>query len=333
MKVLIIIPNLCVGGAEKHVLKLIKEFNKVDNDFRLLVLSDDITLNYDFIPDDKFFVLKGSFLNKISSSRQILRDFKPDLVHSFLYKANLFSLLLFGHTHVWSIRNDKPFLKFLHLYRAFWFVFAHFFPIKLLFVSNSSYKSHSKYFFKKIDYKIIRNGINSNYNLLKKKNICKGHLNIVLVGRNTFEKNFQPLINFINEQQGLSSFCRFHFIGRGCLDLENLSENVFLYDESSSLESFYHDKDIMLINSISEGFPNVFLEALVNNIVVFSRDVSDVKLFIDDFHIYDNYYDLFYKLKLLFESNLYDYINHLPDELSYNYMINEYRKCYTNFLK
>lgn len=330
MKVLIVIPNLCVGGAEKHVLKLIGELNNENHDLRLLVLTDSITLKLDSIPSEKIFVLKGSFLFKLTQARKIIDNFKPYIVHSFLYKANIFSLFLKAKFHIWSIRNDKPFLKFSHCYRVLWFILAHFFPHKLLFVSESSYQSHSKFLFKNFNYDVIRNGIVKKPNIINLKKFKKGYLDVVLVGRNTFEKQFQPLINFINNNQHLSTYCRFHFIGRGCLELENNSNNVQLYGETNNLDNFYINKDVMIINSISEGFPNVFLEALVNNIVVLSRDVSDVKLFINDFQIYDNYLDLFVKLNMLFKGNLNDYLIDFPEDLDFYYMINKYNLCYTS---
>src|SRR5690242_18698046 len=91
MRAVLLINSLFTGGAEFSTLSLYQWLKKAGHEIRLVVLKE---ANPAYDPQDFGFdqvtVLgKTIQLSKLKSLRAIIKEFKPDLVHSVLFEANL----------------------------------------------------------------------------------------------------------------------------------------------------------------------------------------------------------------------------------------------------
>ncbi len=114
MRILHIIPTLSKGGAERLVLDIINQLNKnYTNQVRLVIFRNEIKYN---ISEIKEFILiipssvKLSLIKKwkvnVSELQYYIENFKPDIIHSHLFEAELVSRFCnypkarwFSHVH------------------------------------------------------------------------------------------------------------------------------------------------------------------------------------------------------------------------------------------
>ncbi|HHR6393512.1 TPA: glycosyltransferase [Providencia alcalifaciens] len=98
MKIALIITGLGMGGAEKQVCALADKL-AINNEVMLISLSSDNVVN---TPENKKIQLISLRMNKtpygfisaIIKARKILKKFKPDILHSHMFHANIFSRVL-----------------------------------------------------------------------------------------------------------------------------------------------------------------------------------------------------------------------------------------------
>tara|TARA_B110000027_G_C16117915_1_gene301187 strand:- start:2063 stop:3232 length:1170 start_codon:yes stop_codon:yes gene_type:complete len=108
------------------------------------------------------------------------------------------------------------------------------------------------------------------------KEFNKEKINFVTIGRLDKNKNHIALINII-EQLG-SSKVNLYILGKGDQESElikaitdkKLQEQIFLLGFKSNPEEYLRKADAFLFSSKSEGFPNVLLESLANNLPIIS---------------------------------------------------------------
>lgn len=98
MKIVLLITGLGVGGAENQVVNLADEFANRGHEVLLIAMAGSPIV----LPKNKYVQLKCLRMNKSPYKiftaylcvRNILRNFKPDIVHSHMAHANIFSRLL-----------------------------------------------------------------------------------------------------------------------------------------------------------------------------------------------------------------------------------------------
>ena len=92
-----------------------------------------------------------------------------------------------------------------------------------------------------------------------------------------------------------------NIIGDG-IDYDNIpkTNNIFLKGYISNKDIDWDNYDVLIINSLQEGFPVVALEALTAGVGVISRDVGNLKELSKIFHniwIFNTYEELIYIIK------------------------------------
>jgi glycosyltransferase involved in cell wall biosynthesis len=95
MKILHIIPSLEKGGAEKITLEICKKLSKIHK-IKLVVLSANNSLesfDFDIIHCTSFVhsSIKSKWEINLKHWNSIINEFKPDIIHSHLFKAEIFS--------------------------------------------------------------------------------------------------------------------------------------------------------------------------------------------------------------------------------------------------
>ncbi|WP_283126137.1 glycosyltransferase [Providencia stuartii] len=98
MKIALVITGLSMGGAEKQVCALADKL-AIDHDVMLISLSPDKVIN---TPRNKNIQLISlemkktpyGFIHAIIRTKKILNKFKPDIIHSHMFHANIFARVL-----------------------------------------------------------------------------------------------------------------------------------------------------------------------------------------------------------------------------------------------
>ena len=274
-KIIFLISNLNLGGAEKTVYSLYKYYKRSNNvkiicferNIRFSLNEDIISLNQKPLDkkDTSFFLLFRiiNILKKIYLVRKIFIIYRPDVIVSMTPSVNLYSIfcsLFLKNKIIISERISKNF-------------FNHSFIKKL--VINFFYKYCDKLVVQTDeilqDYKDFNTTIIPNF-VTKTKlriNYFKQRKNIISVGRLDNQKNFQFLIKAFANSLKANKDWRLLIFGEGenlkslRLMIKNykLEKNIFLKGVSQNIKKELVNASFYASTSLYEGFSNAMLEA------------------------------------------------------------------------
>lgn len=263
MKILFVIAALRNGGAER-VLQVLSNSLAKDNDISIAILEENENL-YKFDKNIKFIYLdvykSGFKLNKYIKLRNCFKEENPDIIISFIDWTNVacvisnvnlcFPLIATEHNANNYLQNS-----IFRIIRNF----AYKKVSALSVLSKKDYDYYSK-FVKNCE--VIYNPFfGENYNLEKKENI------ILSVARLEDVKGYDGYIkalSLINRE--LLGQWRIVVAGDGSqkeklIKLANdLELNIEFLGHIENVSEFYKKAKIFVLNSKSEGLPNVLIES------------------------------------------------------------------------
>ncbi|MGA4439880.1 glycosyltransferase [Psychrobacter pocilloporae] len=293
------------GGAEGALLRLINGTSKKVEHI-VYTLLDMPEYNSDFKEADiviqslNIRSLKSFAINLYKLRKEIL-EYEPDIIQSWMGHSNfLFGLLgkTWGVPVVWNIRQSRVTKKELGsknyaLMKAS-AKLSKLIPYKIINCSLKSIELHKQAGFYD-NFAYIPNGINidsSDHKLIesqKNKEFTVGH-----VGRYDPAKNHALFISSFNSFNKKHTQSRCIMAGTG-ISYENVvfkNKYAHLINASFTLLGQVHNRndlfdiykkmDCLVLSSITEGFPNVLIEAMSCGVPCISTDVGDAREIIAD---------------------------------------------------
>lgn len=289
-----------VGGAEMMLSRLIKQ---TQNEYNHVVISlmktsevyaDTLELT------SEYYALNWNGLNSFSVIRRLkklLEKITPKTVQCWMYHANVLTILstlrmqkkpniFWGiHHSLASPQEESMSTKVALLFTK---IFANK-PAGIIYCAHSSLEQHQIFGLKNPNSYVIANGVSldkfqPNYNLHEP---CV----IGFAGRYHIAKGYSYLFEAISQLKEQPII--FKIAGSGAnLDNPEIKAyfekyqldptKVLLLDQVTDMPNFYQSIDAFLMTSITEGFPNVLVEAMASGLPCISTNVGDAKYIVQE---------------------------------------------------
>ena len=291
MKILYVITGLGLGGAEKVVADLADQMNSLGHTVKISYLKGEdlvkpVSSKVEIIPLNLNSV--NDFLSASRKYKKIIKDFKPDIIHSHMVHANIFArinrigcvvprLICTAHNS-----NEGGKVRML-AYRL-----TNFLSDFNTNVSEEATKSLIyKGAFSKNNLTTVYNGID--LNKFKSKEIAKKNDEIIIVsvGRFNEQKDYPNLFRAIKilKENNFLTKVKFYIAGDGELRSEfeemikdqNISDNIILLGKRSDIPILLNQADYFVLSSKHEGLPTVVIEAMACGTFVIATDCGGSK--------------------------------------------------------
>lgn len=306
MRIIHIISSLNIGGAEQMLRRLILSESKPNADILIISLVDIGEIGL-ILQQAGFQVHAINFRKhahlplNLFKLIQTIRNFKPEIVQTWMYHADFFGGLasrIAGYRNiVWGIRStfvpsNRP--KTFMIMRLCGYL-SFLIPKKIVCVAKSAQIEHAKHGYDINKMQVIHNGYdfhsfdpNHVNNTIIRKELClaSSELLIGCVGRFHIDKGQDVFIKAV----GLLSKhtiqnVRFVLIGRKCdkynsrivdlLESLGLASNFILLGERNDIPECLAAMDIFCMPSRTEGFPNALAEAMLMALPCVATCVGD----------------------------------------------------------
>jgi glycosyltransferase involved in cell wall biosynthesis len=297
IKVLHIIPDFGVGGAEKLALDLCTFYDNDKFEISALSLFNTRETIYDIELKARGIQVKyldkkaGLDISMISKIFKFLRRTKPDIIHTHRYVVRytlIPAILCRIPVKVHTIHNvakqelDKVgiFLQFL-AYKIFRIV-----PVAIS--ENIKTTAEKLYRIKKI--RTILNGIDVESFRQKNDEKKTETINLINVGRFQAVKNHKLLINSFSDICKQFDNVLLYLIGNGELHAEiekqitdlKLNSKVKLLGVQKDVAKFLHQSHIFVLPSNYEGLPLSLLEAMAAGLPIIATKVGGIPNVVGD---------------------------------------------------
>ncbi len=364
MKILFISPDIDSGGAENVLFNVLKSRNKKDV---YLITLTNIGFYGKKLEDEGYTIyalnMKKNFFSifKILKLYFLIIKLKPDVVHTWLYHANLIGGIcakIAGIKNIyWSIHHDYEYSNFIIMIEMKLLItLSHLIPNKIIFCSESSKKNHIKKGYNLSPSQIIKNGVSTKEfqpnailrrKIRKKLKISDDCLLLGNISRYHPIKDHENLLKALSFLKETKVQFKCLLIGEGMtsknlklvsrIRFYKLTDNVILFGKSYEINKMINSIDLNILSSKKEAFPMVILEAMSSGIPCLSTNVGDAKSIIGKtgwvVEVSDPY-SLYRKISnILKESiNLKDYSflarERILNKYSLEKMISSYQKLY-----
>ncbi len=300
IRVLHAIPNLAKAGAERMAVEICYGLSKRD-DFEVLLVSfspfnafQKYTCHFQYKVCDSYVKLSilGKTEIKLDSFIKIVNEFKPDIIHSHLFRADLYTreilfpnIKYFSHQHgvdtVFCKPKFKNFFKKANLVKLYERnrILLKYKQCDNTFIAVSKYIE--QFLRKNIPNKLqkiimLYNAINTadfivaNKHDIRFSNNSRDKLNIVSVGTLIPRKNQKLQIEIIQELKKRGINVELNILGEGAekqklmeyTRLLGLDKEIRFLGNVDNVAEYFSNSDIMLHTSIDESFGLVLVEAM-----------------------------------------------------------------------
>jgi glycosyltransferase involved in cell wall biosynthesis len=315
MKILYVIRSIAYGGgAERLMFDIYNEIKKIKNvEVKLLILENSEYYTRLNFPNSDFFekqlindsdvIHSNSYINlkilrkneiNIEQYKNLVDSFKPDIIHSHMYRAELFSreylsstACYFTHVHdnmiqfnnltwnsIFSRGKITNFYEKLRLVKKYKKVNNYFISISkdtFSFIQTSINPPKTNNF-------LLYNAINhANFFVSKFRQINSSKkINLVSIGNLVLKKNHAFSIEVAKILKSKNIFFELNILGEGfernnltsLIKEYNLEDSVFLRSMVTNVKDYLKEADIYLHPASYEPFGLVILEAMASGLPV-----------------------------------------------------------------
>ncbi|CNH77949.1 WbcN protein [Yersinia aldovae] len=301
MNLLYIITGLGMGGAEKQTVLIANKMFEAGHNVMIISLTGDtlvkpetgVILNELNLDKNIFNLLNGVF-----RARRIIQRFKPDVIHSHMFHANIFSRVLRLFTKIPVLictahnTNEGSALRML----------AYRYTDRLASLSTNVSQDAVDSFIRKrastadrmivvtngIDTSQFVSSINDRQNKRAEFNISEETPMLLSIGRLTEAKDYPNLLNaysLLLRNNSYRSIPRLFIVGTGHLDdylkeMTNeldIDQSVTFLGQRDDIRQLMCAADIFVLSSEWEGFPLVITEAMACKKLIVATDSGGVK--------------------------------------------------------
>lgn len=288
MRILHLLSSSKFSGAENVVCQIINMF-RGNTDMEFIYCSPDGPIRQ-ALEDREIAYVPLSKLS-VSAFGKVIREVKPDIVHAHDMKASVLAaaavgrIPLISHIHNNNFDSRKPTLKAI-LYR-----FAAAKARHIFWVSQSSMTGYCFYKGLKKKSTVLYNVIDIEQLQQKAaQGDCQTVYDIVYIGRLTYQKNPQRLLQVLEEATKQQSDFKAAIIGIGDLEEEvrqiiaekNLQANVHYLGFMRNPYGILRHAKVMLMTSRWEGTPMCALEAMALGVPIVSTPTDGLCELVDN---------------------------------------------------
>lgn len=299
MKILYVITGLGQGGAERVVCDLADKMYEKGNEVKIAYLTGDVLTKPRYQEIELIKINLNSLrlfpLAYIKLSK-IIKNFEPDVVHSHMVHANIFTRLVRITTSIRKLictahNSDEGGRSRMLAYR-----FTHNLADLTTNVSNEAVQAFiEKKAVPDSDIITTYNGINLSrfsYNseaknkILNELNINTNSYLILAVGRFSEQKDYPNLLHAfkILKNKSLGDI-KLIIAGDGELRSEiekiidelGLKQDIHLLGRRNDIPDLMSAADLFVLSSKYEGLPTVLIEAMACQVQIVATDVSGVR--------------------------------------------------------
>ena len=306
MFIIHIITSTDVGGAEKSLLRLVTEFDRRGVSQLVISLKRPGVIAKSIlglgVPVLSF---RADFFNIINIFYKVSKD-QNSIIQSWMYHSDfigsIFSVF-FRIKIVWNIRQtsfsigDPLLTKVIMKLCA---CLSSFIPERVICVANSAAVNHIRCGYSKKKIVIIPNGyeikdfipLNKVDSLRSSLNVTKENILVGIVGRFHVAKDIVTFVSMAKELLRNDKKFVFIMIGMGfdqnnlrllsLLDEMNVTNSFRLVGIQENTNEYYSIMNIFCLTSVTEGFPNVLVEAMLNGVPVFSTKCGDAHIILNN---------------------------------------------------
>lgn len=291
MKILYVVTGLGLGGAEKVVADLADQMVLLDHEVKIAYLKGDIWVKPHSPEIEIIYLGLESGQNFISASkkyRQLVKQYRPDVVHAHMVHANIFArlnrigckvpkLICTAHNS-----NEGGQIRML-AYR-----YTNFLSDFNTNVSKEAVDSFiQKKAFRADNLCSIYNGIDL-VKFARKSSEQQSQnkkINALTIGRFNEQKDYPNLLNAVASVVQKYPYFHLNIVGDGELrhDIEQLivslglEQFVTLLGRRDDVPAIMSQADLYILSSKYEGLPTVLIEAMAASVFVVATDCGGSK--------------------------------------------------------
>lgn len=270
------------SGAENVICQIMSMFSPSD-DVEMIYCSPEGEIRQALVERNLPFLPLAGFTR--TEIQKAIECFKPDVIHAHDMRASVMAAAVCGRTKlICHIHNNSLLQRDVNI-KSMLFGCAAAKAKHIFWVSQSAYNGYvfRKWFQKKSS--VLCNIVDVDQVVEKMRLDADAYnYDVVYLGRLTFPKNPQRLLNVFEKVVAMRPDATLGIIGTGELEQElraivearGLKKNVSFLGFQSNPYKILHDAKIMLMTSRWEGLPMCVLESMVLGVPVVSTPTDGV---------------------------------------------------------
>lgn len=290
-------PDFGLAGAEIMCEHLVYELIKIGDDVSIISFYDchtSITERLEQAGVKIFYLNKrpGLDLSIIPKIRRILKDEKPDIIHTHRYVMEyaIPAAYRLKIKKIHTIHNiaSKENTKYGQYLNSIFFKYCNTIPVALSEAICDTLME--RYKLEREQIPVIYNGISLDQCIVKQDYAITEDIHILHIGRYAESKNHREMLKAIHELRTSGRKVNLTLVGEGPLQKdvcqlikENHMENyVCVYGISGNIYPLLQNADLFILPSIYEGMPMTLIEAMGSGLPIVASNVGGIPNMITD---------------------------------------------------